>query len=67
MFGGLVRYEWLLFEFAVVGWAGWELWTLRRDKRRPERDKAAQTKPGDAAWRAGGFCGKLFMIHGLTG
>ncbi len=42
MFGGLVRYEWLLLEFAVVGWAVWELWSLRRDRRRAEREKAAE-------------------------
>ena len=48
MFGGLVRYEWLLFELAVVGWAGWELWSLRRDRKRAEREKAADPskRPG---------------------
>jgi hypothetical protein len=42
MLGGLVRYEWLLLEFAVVGWAVWELWSLRRDRLRAEREKAAR-------------------------
>ncbi len=40
MLGGLVRYEWLVFEVAVVGWACWELWSLRRDRKRAEREKA---------------------------
>jgi hypothetical protein len=44
-FAGLARYEWLLFEFAVVGWAAWELWSLRRDRLRAEREKAAAEKP----------------------
>jgi hypothetical protein len=39
--GGLVRYEWLLFELAVVGFGVWQLWSLNRDKRRAEREKAA--------------------------
>jgi len=47
-FGGLVRFEWLLFEFAVVGWAGWELWSLRRDRRRPARAKPEEAKSGGA-------------------
>jgi hypothetical protein len=46
MLGGLVRYEWLIFEFAVVGWAVWELWSLRRDRRRAEREKAARSAEG---------------------
>jgi hypothetical protein len=45
MFGGLVRYEWLLFEFAVVGWACWELWSLRRDRLRAAREKALRKPP----------------------
>jgi len=47
-FAGLARYEWLLFEFAVVGWAAWELWSLRRDRLRAERDREAAQKPGVA-------------------
>jgi hypothetical protein len=42
-FGGVARYEWLLLELLVVGWACWELWSLRRDRLRAERAKAAQT------------------------
>lgn len=45
MFGGFARYEWLLLELAVVGWAVWELYSLRRDKRRSEREKPAEANP----------------------
>jgi hypothetical protein len=48
MLGGLARYEWLLFELAIVGWACWELWTLRRDRLREERRKATAKQAGDA-------------------
>jgi hypothetical protein len=47
VFGGLVRYEWLLFEFAVVGWACWELWSLRRDRLRAAREKASKQASGE--------------------
>ena len=30
--------EMLLVFFTAIGLAGWELWTLRRDKRRAERE-----------------------------
>ncbi len=54
--GGLVRYEWLLFELAVVGWACWELWSLRRHRLRAERETAARTEAqgGDPPQEPGG-------------
>jgi hypothetical protein len=56
VFGGLARFEWLLFEVAVVGWACWELWSLRRDRLRDERRKAAEAEapPHEPPRGAGG-------------
>jgi hypothetical protein len=46
-FSGLARYEWLLFELVVLGWAGWQLWSLRRDRLRG-RNTAAYGTQGDS-------------------
>jgi hypothetical protein len=42
-----VRMEWLIFELAVLGWAVYELWSIRRTIRRDREAAAAATKPKD--------------------
>jgi len=45
--GSLVRWEWLLFEALVLGWAVWELVSLRKYR---DQDRAAKkpSPPPDA-------------------
>jgi hypothetical protein len=41
--GALFQWEWLVIELIVLGLAGWELYALRRHRRRKER--AAREPP----------------------
>ncbi len=43
----LFHWEWLVIELAVVGWAAWELLSLRRHKRRDaQRSTESTDRPG---------------------
>jgi len=43
--------ELLFTGFVVIGWASWELWSLRRDRIRSER--AAASSPEDSGHAEG--------------
>ncbi len=43
--GSLFHWEWLVIELAVVGWAAWELVSLRRYKQQDAEARRKEPPP----------------------
>jgi hypothetical protein len=42
---GLFLMEFLIFDGVALAWAGWELWSLHRDKSKPKAKSGAEPPP----------------------